>query len=143
MNESTTVLCTVIIVIGLLRCLIAGTTMEKHFSLISGIVVLVIILNNIANIEFESYSDNYSEKTNNSDYERIVEDKATSIIEENVCRSLKGRYGYECEADVTLAYVDGTYVVKRVIISGGEEVGYIKEYLSDYLSLDEGCIDFV
>ena len=141
MNGNITVLCSVILIIGLFRCVITGTALEKHFSLIYGLILLILIVKNILGYNFTPLTEEYRQITGSEDFESLVKEKAAQIIEENVCGALNLRYGYICDAEIFLYREGDTYRVQEVIIKG-EEKGYIKQFVSDYLVLDEGSIEF-
>ncbi len=142
MNETLVTLCTVIIFMGLMKCILSGSAIEKHFSLVCGLLFLVILTGGLMKIDFSTDTAIKGPTVQGGDYEELVEKKATSLVEKNLCNALKSRYDYSCKAEVSLAYANGSYFIDRVEIEGGREVGYIRSFISDYLCLDERCIYF-
>ncbi len=143
MKDSFMMLCSFVVACGLIRCFIAGTSLEKHFSMVSGIILLLILIGGIKGLDLPDLnlsSDNSVHAR--SDYDELVILKASEIIEGNISTALSSRYGVQCKAKVDLEQTESTYLIKSVMISGIDEVGYIKLYLADYLSVEEDVIDF-
>lgn len=143
MKESFLTLCTFVVACGLVRCFIAGTSLEKHFSMVSGIIVLLIIVGGIREFDLKNITvPKIDTEQSESAYDELVISKATAIVEENISATVLSRYGLTCDAQVVLEEGDSAFSIKSVLISGIDEVGYIRLYLADYLSVEEDVISF-
>ena len=135
-------LCTVVLIFGLLRCLLTGTALEKHFSLIWGILLLSMMVNCFSGCEFSEEITFEDDISTVSGYDELVTKKAAIILEKSINQVIYSKYGIECSAVVNLNYRDETITIERVTVNGTFETGYLKQFLCDYLMVGEDVIDF-
>lgn len=142
MNETLVTLCAMTLIIGLLKCIMAGSSVEKQFLIICGLLLTILMVNCFSKIDFTKNHDYVNQTIKESDFDALVVNKAADLVEENLCNALNSRYNYVCEAEVCLLYDNNSCVIDCVKIKGSNEKGYIRSFISDYLCLDERSIYF-
>ena len=134
--------CSFIVICGVLRCLIGATSLDRYFSVVWALVLLIMLLNLARGCEFGGVPDTQISKDDPVGYDMLVTERASDILEENVARTVYSRYGIECSVQVDLHYSDDSYIIRGVTVKGVGELGYLRLFLSDYLAVDEEVVVF-
>ena len=134
-------LCAFVIFAGLLRCLVSEERFAKYFSLISGILLLVLIVRGFPKVEIDLPEASEQSVFSDSAYEDAVIARSEQVLSDRA-QSLLSEQGIACTVRVTLTYENDAIALDTVRVQGIRQSDTVSKLLGEYFSVEENVIEF-
>lgn len=137
-------LCAFTVIGGMLRSFVSEENFARIFSLISGILILIIIISVIPELQNDiNLSAERGLSTEEHDFDGVVISKAEEGLSDTAEAQLLSLFGVQGEITVSLSYIEERIEVSDVHASVEDgERERVRQWLCEYFEVEEGAVNF-
>lgn len=137
-------LCAFAVIGGILRSFVSEENFARMFSLISGILILIVMVSSVPELRNE-ISLNTENKliTKAQDFDGVVISQAEERLSGEVQAQMHALFGVKGDVSVSLSYEDGCIEVLCVHAEIEDEAREgVRRWLCEYFNIEEGAVNF-